>query len=49
MARTQIYLSKTKLKSTSGFLAIYILKGTIGVMSHSGAKCENYESEWSKV
>ena len=26
LARTQVYLSKTKLKNTGGFLAIYIVK-----------------------
>ena len=44
-ARTQVYLSKTKLRED---LVIYILKGIIGVMSHSGVKCENNESRESK-
>ena len=32
LARTQVYLSKTKLKFTSGYLAIYIVKSAIGVV-----------------
>ena len=35
MARTQVCLSKTKLKNTSGGLAIYIVKVQIGVVSHN--------------
>ena len=34
-ARTQVYLSKTKLKNTSGDLAIYIVKVQIGLMCHN--------------
>ena len=26
LARTQVYLSKTKLRSTGGYLAVYIVK-----------------------
>ena len=44
LARTQVYLSKTKLKSTGEGLAIYIVKVQIGVMSHSGVTCGNDES-----
>ena len=49
LARTQVYLSKNKLRRTSADLAIYILKGTIGAMSHGGVKCENNESGWGEV
>ena len=37
-ARTQVYLSKTKLRSTNENLAVYILKGTIGVMNHKSKR-----------
>ena len=30
-ARTQVYLSKTKLSFTGGYLAVYIVKVQIGV------------------
>ena len=39
LARTQVYLSKTKLENTSGELACIYSKSTIGVVSH----------KWSKV
>ena len=48
-ARTQVYLSKTKLGNTGGDLAVYIVKVQVGVVSHSGVKYGNDESEWSKV
>ena len=42
--RTQVYLSKTKLKNTGDVLAIYIVKVQIGVVHHSGVGCGNNES-----
>ena len=43
-ARTQVYLSKTKLESTSEYLAVYIVKVQIGVRGDNKVKCERCES-----
>ena len=37
LARTQVYLSKTKLSFTGEYLAIYIVKVQIGGMGQGGA------------
>ena len=48
-ARTQVYLSKTKLENTGGNIAMYVVKVQIGVMSHGGVRCGDNESEWNTV